>query len=89
MRIVESYAETCERSGYLFPILDSRRHTMPMQKRNRVHKVCHRVNAELRQLARRLNISGEVTTYVARYGFATELKKSGVNIGIISKATIV
>lgn len=86
MRIVDSYAEACERSGYLFPILDSRRHTMPMQKRNRVHKVCHQVNTELRQLARRLNISEEVTTYVARHSFATVLKKSGVNIGIISEA---
>lgn len=86
MRIVDSYAEACERSGYLFPILDSRRHTMPMQKRNRVHKVCHQVNTELRQLARRLNISGEVTTYCARHSFATVLKKSGVNIGIISEA---
>lgn len=86
MRIVDSYAEICERSGYLFPILDSCRHTTPMQKRNRVHKVCHQVNAELRQLARRLNISGEVTTYVARHSFATVLKKSGVNIGIISEA---
>ena len=86
MRIVDRYAEACERSGYLFPILDSRRHTTPMQKRNRVHKVCHQVNTELRQLARRLNISGEVTTYVARHSFATVLKKSGVNIGIISEA---
>ena len=55
-------------------------------KRNRVHKVCHQVNTELRQLARRLNISGEVTTYCARHSFATVLKKSGVNIGIISEA---
>lgn len=86
MRIVNRYAEACEQSGYLFPILDSRRHTMPMQKRNRVHKVCHQVNTELRQLARRLNISGEVTTYCARHSFATVLKKSGVNIGIISEA---
>lgn len=86
MRIVNRYAEACEQSGYLFPILDSRRHTTPMQKRNRVHKVCHQVNTELRQLARRLNISGEVTTYVARHSFATVLKKSGVNIGIISEA---
>ena len=86
MRIVDGYAEVCERSGYLFPILDSRRHTTPMQKRNRVHKVCHQVNTELRRLACKLNISGEVTTYVARHSFATVLKKSGVNIGIISEA---
>lgn len=86
MRIVNRYAESCKQSGYLFPILDSCKHSTPMQKRNRVHKVCHQVNKELRQLARRLDISGDLTTYVARHSFATVLKKSGVNIGIISEA---
>lgn len=86
MRIVNRYAESCKQSGYLFPILDSCKHSTPMQKRNRVHKVCHQVNKELRQLARRLHISGDLTTYVARHSFATVLKKSGVNIGIISEA---
>jgi len=33
MRIVDSYAATCERSGYPFPILDSRRHATPVQIR--------------------------------------------------------
>ena len=37
-------------------------------------------------MARRLHISGDLTTYVARHSFATVLKKSGVNIGIISEA---
>ena len=75
-----------ERAGYLFPILDERLHITPIQKRNRVHKVCHQVNLELRKLAQNLKISAEVTTYVARHSFATVLKKSGVNIGIISEA---
>ena len=33
MRIVDSYAATCERSDYPFPILDSRRHATPVQIR--------------------------------------------------------
>jgi len=86
MRIIERYADYCERAGYLFPILDGRLHITPIQKRNRVHKVCHQVNLELRKLAQNLKISAEVTTYVARHSFATVLKKSGVNIGIISEA---
>ena len=57
-----------------------------MQKKNRVHKVCHEVNLELRTLGKELGISADVTTYVARHSFATVLKKSGVNIGIISQA---
>ena len=57
-----------------------------MQKTNRVHKVCHEVNRELRALGKELRITADVTTYVARHSFATVLKKSGVNIGIISQA---
>ena len=86
VQIVGRYDDYCERAGYLFPILDERLHITPIQKRNRVHKVCHQVNLELRKLAQNLKISAEVTTYVARHSFATVLKKSGVNIGIISEA---
>ena len=43
-------------------------------------------NTELRVFAQELGITAEVTTYVARHSFATILKKSGVNIGIISQA---
>ena len=86
MQIVEHYADYCERAGYLFPILDRRLHITPTQKKNRVHKVCHQVNSELRKLTQNLKISAEITTYVARHSFATVLKKSGVNIGIISEA---
>ena len=86
MQIIGRYSDYCEHAGYLFPILDGRLHITPIQKRNRVHKVCHQVNVELRKLAQNLKISAEVTTYVARHSFATVLKKSGVNIGIISEA---
>ena len=57
-----------------------------MQQNNRVHKICHQINTELRTFAKELGITAEVTTYVARHSFATILKKSGVNIGIISQA---
>ena len=57
-----------------------------MQKHNRVRKYCLHINQELKQLAKELHITANVTTYVARHSFATILKKSGVNIGIISQA---
>ena len=37
-------------------------------------------------LGEKLGIDNTVTTYVARHSFATILKKSGVNIAIISEA---
>ncbi len=84
--IIAKYVGYCEQSGYLFPIFDGRKHTTPLQKKNRVHKICNRVNVALRELAEDLKIKSTVTTYVARHSFATVLKKSGVNIGIISEA---
>lgn len=84
--IIERYADYCEKSGYLFPILDSRVHITPMQKFNRVRKLCRQINKELHRIAKDLGINEDVTTYVARHSFATVLKKSGVNIGIISQA---
>lgn len=84
--IIAKYDSHCEQAGYLFPILDERAHITPLQKKNRVHKMCSRVNVALRDVAKRLKIKATVTTYVARHSFATVLKKSGVNIGIISEA---
>ena len=40
----------------------------------------------IRTLGKEFDITTDVTTYVARHSFATVLKKSGVNIGIISQA---
>ena len=84
--IIKKYATYQKQAGYLFPILDSRKHITPMQKFNRVRKLCHQINKELHKIADKLNIKEDVTTYVARHSFATVLKKSGVNIGIISQA---
>lgn len=86
MRLISKYDDYQRNADYLFPILHYKRHITPMQKKNRVHKVCHEVNLELRTLGKELGISADVTTYVARHSFATVLKKSGVNIGIISQA---
>ena len=84
--IIEKYATYQNRAGYLFPILDNRVHVTPMQKFNRVRKLCTQLNKELHKIAANLKVKEDVTTYVARHSFATVLKKSGVNIGIISQA---
>jgi len=86
MTIIKRYEDYCKKAGYLFPILDGRIHISPMQKFNRVRKLCYQLNKELHDLANELGIKEDVTTYVARHSFATVLKKSGVNIGIISQA---
>ena len=86
LQIISKYSDYQKKANYFFPILHCKRHVTPMQKHNRVRKYCLHINQELKLLAKELNITANVTTYVARHSFATILKKSGVNIGIISQA---
>lgn len=85
-KIISRYEIQCHQSGYLFPILNQKRHITSMQKFNRVRKVIEYINRELHTIAKELNLNGDVTTYVARHTFATVLRKSGVDIGIISQS---
>lgn len=70
---------------YLFPILSSF-HKTEQQKVNRIHKIIAKVNKSLKEIGERLNISIDLTTYVARHSFATVLKRSGVNTSLICEA---
>lgn len=71
---------------YIFPILDNRIHLTELQKFNRIHKVLQHVNIQLKELGRLADIKTPLTTYVARHTYATVLKRSGVNIAIISES---
>ena len=84
MLIIEKYSK--ESKGYLFPILDSKIHKTALQKQNRIHKILGKVNKNLKLLAAQLGVEANLTTYVARHSFASVLKKSGVNIALISEA---
>ena len=84
MEIITNYAD--KERGYLFPILDKRVHKKPIQKHNRIHKVIGKVNENLKEIADKLGLPIPLTTYVARHTFATVLKRSGVNIAIISES---
>ena len=53
---------------------------------NRVHKVIGHVNSNLKRIAEMAGLKVNLTTYVARHTFATVLKRSGVNIAIISES---
>lgn len=84
MQIIEQYAP--ESKGYLFPILNAKIHKTPLQKQNRIHKILGKVNKNLKLIAAQLGVEVNMTTYVARHSFASVLKKSGVNIALISEA---
>lgn len=84
LQIIKRYA--VESKGYLFPILNAQSHKTPLQKQNRIHKMLGKVNKNLKLLAAQLGVEANLTTYVARHSFASVLKKSGVNIALISEA---
>ena len=82
LQIIRRYA--VESKGYLFPILNTQLHKTPLQKQNRIHKMLGKVNKNLKLLAAQFGVEANLTTYVARHSFASVLKKSGVNIALIS-----
>jgi site-specific recombinase XerD len=81
--LIDKYANP--NNPYLFPVL-SQFHKTEQQKAYRVHKVISKVNKCLKEIGKELKIPIDLTTYVARHSFATVLKRSGVNIALISEA---
>jgi site-specific recombinase XerD len=45
-----------------------------------------KVNTNLKQISKTIGVKIPVTTYVARHTYATVLKRSGVNVALISES---
>ncbi|TDE16334.1 site-specific integrase [Dyadobacter psychrotolerans] len=70
-------------AGYIFPIL-YKRHSTLRSIRDRKQKIRTRVNKDLQQLGKSVDIEKNITTYVARHTYATALRRNGIskeNIG--------
>ncbi len=93
-RLMPEAREIMERYGspfyddedYIFPILDRRVHVTEQQIYNRIHKVLKRVNDSLKIIAKMTGLKTRLTSYVARHSYATVLKRSGVNVALISES---
>jgi site-specific recombinase XerD len=87
MQIVSKYLKegVCF-DDYIFPILNKSIHITEQQRYNRKHKVLGHVDKCLKAISTKAGINTNLTTYVARHSFATVLKRSGVNIALISEA---
>ncbi len=81
--IMEKYSSSDE--NYIFPILNINVHKTEQQIYNRVHKVLGQVNHNLSVIGELLGLQVSLTTYVARHSYATVMKRSGVNIALISE----
>ena len=87
MDIIDKYKKidaSCD--DYIFPILDRKIHVTAQQKFNREQKVLGHINTQLEVIRKKIGLNFPLTTYVARHTYATVLKRSGVNIGIISES---
>lgn len=69
---------------YLFPYLGAE-HVTEMQQWNRIRKCLKQVNADLKQAAKLLGISANLTTYVARHSAFTAYYRAGVALEHISE----
>ena len=86
-RIIDKYSYPYNADeDYVFPILNKHIHITEQQVFNRVHKALGKVNINLKTLSAMIGLKTPLTTYVARHTFATVLKRSGVNIAIISES---
>ena len=84
LQIIEKYRHLS--NGYIFPILNANTHITEVQKYNRRKKTLKSINYYLKKLSKMTGINVNLTTYVARHSFATVLKRSGVNVALISEA---
>lgn len=84
LEIIQKY-EDCN-NDYIFPILDDSIHATAEQKFRRIKKVTYVANKNLKKIGESINLSIPLTTYCARHSFATILKRSGINVAIISEA---
>ena len=70
---------------YLFPVL-SNFHKTPTQRANRIRKCIRQVNRDLKEIAIRIGIEPDISTYTARHNYAMSLKRAGIRLGLISDA---
>jgi site-specific recombinase XerD len=83
--IIEKY-KSISNNDYIFPILDDFIHSTPEQQFRRVKKITYVANKNLKKIGEAIGLPIPLTTYTARHSFATILKRSGINVAIISEA---
>lgn len=83
--ILEHYKSLSSNTKFIFPILLHDNCTS-QQFANRKHKTLSKFNSQLKEIAKIQKVEKNVTSYVIRHSFATNLKHIGVSISKISQA---
>jgi len=84
-KIIAYYRAQNRVTEYVFPILLKDKLT-PMQIENRKHKTLSKFNKQLQEIAKIQGIEQNVTSYVIRHSFATNLKFAGISTDLIGES---
>jgi site-specific recombinase XerD len=84
-RVLEYYKAQNRPTNYVFPIL-LKENLTPMQIENRKHKTLRRFNKQLKEIAKIQGVKKNVTSYVIRHSFATNLKYAGISADLIGQS---
>jgi integrase/recombinase XerD len=85
LKILDYYKNQNFGSKYIFPVLNPEIHKTPQQIKTRIKTALKKLNDEMNEVAKTLEIEKRLTTYVARHSFATILKREMIPTAIISE----
>lgn len=83
--IITYYKTQKRQTEYVFPIL-LKDNLTPMQIENRKHKTLSKFNKQLKEISKIQGVKKNVTSYVIRHSFATNLKYAGISTDIIGES---
>lgn len=69
---------------YIFPVLS--KGFSPERERQLIQQLTKTVNNYMKDIAKDLEMSSDITTYAAHHSFATILQRNGANTSLISEA---
>lgn len=84
-QIIAYYKTQKRPTDYVFPIL-LKKNLTPMQIENRKHKTLSKFNKQLKEIAKIQGVEKNVTSYVIRHSFATNLKFAGISTDLIGES---
>jgi len=70
--------------NFIFPILSN--NDDEVTKRKKIQNFTRFINQHIKNLAKSINITGDISTYYARHSFATNAIRSGASIEFVSEA---
>ncbi|MEH6764112.1 MAG: site-specific integrase [Aequorivita antarctica] len=84
-KVISYYKSQNRITPYVFPIL-LKENLSPIQVENRKHKTLRKFNKQLKEIAKIQGVKQNVTSYVIRHSYATNLKFAGISSDLIGQS---